>query len=167
VHNGEFPTLPWLKKRPNRWARVADFVLANPVLVQGDAQELLAVLRVEAETSGMSTTSQESPAEPARVVILAIEGDADGRRSSFMKAARMLRELGKAVREDAVRIVVVQSERARIAPPRLQKLLSSEILFQVAAALPGQLPRRGWRSFRESLSLTALDAAGLRILRFG
>ncbi len=147
---------------------MAEHLLSRPVLIDGDAGELVAQLTQNAAASGVRVTTfanwVEEKAEQARVVVLAVEGH--GRRSSFTRAAEMLRNLEPGIASDAVRIVIVQSGRSRATPPRLQRRLADEILFQVALAFP-TLQQPTWRSFKLRLGLTALDAAGLRILRFG
>jgi len=135
------------------------------VLLDGDAAELLTLLRAGALAAELRIVDAASLTEPARIVILVVEGD--GRRSAFTKASRMLRELDAAITSDAVRLVVIQSDRSRIAPPRLQRLLSEELLFQVTLALPDYEQKPTSRSFRQALGLATLDAAGLRVLRFG
>ncbi|MFD1713136.1 hypothetical protein ACFSBZ_01515 [Amnibacterium flavum] len=151
-------------KQAARLRAVVSRLLKTPILIEGDARELLDVLRQGARESNIPLTTLETAEAPAQVVILALERD--GRRSSFTKASRMLRAVDHVVAPDAVRLVVMQSERSRIAPDKLQNLLAAELLYQVALALPGLLPRRGWRSFRERAGHAALDAAGLRVLRF-
>ena len=135
------------------------------MLLDGDAAELLTLLRAGALAAELRIVDAASLTEPARIVILVVEGD--GRRSAFTKASRMLRELDAAITSDAVRLVVIQSDRSRIAPPRLQRLLSEELLFQVTLALPDYEQKPTSRSFRQALGLATLDAAGLRVLRFG
>lgn len=152
------------KKQTQRLRALAAELLRSPILIDGDARELLEVLREAAAASDIAVTDHASAAEPAQIAILALERD--GRRSSFTKASRMLREVDDAIAPSGVRIVVVQSDRSRTIPDKLQDLLASEILYQVALAEPDLRPRRGWRSFRERAGHAALDAAGLRVLRF-
>lgn len=140
-------------------------LVESPILLGGDADDLLTTLRDDARSSGIPVTSAEESTEPARVVILAVDGD--GRRSAFTKAARMLRDLEGALTSDAVRLVVIRSGRARLAPDRMLRILAPELYFQITMTLPGQHPERRSRSFRQSLGLAALEAAGLRVLRFG
>jgi len=140
----------------------------TPILVDGDATELLAVLRsgeASAEIRETDHASLVESGERARIVILAVDGH--GRRSAFTKASKMLREMDDVIASDAIRVVVVQSDRSRAVPQRLQRVLASEILYQVMLALPGVAKRPKWRSFRQTLGSATLDAAGLRILRFG
>ncbi|MBX3100536.1 MAG: hypothetical protein KF761_13275 [Salinibacterium sp.] len=155
--------------RAERRRREALQLLARPVLIEGDATELVALLTEEARASGIEVLTPSAPAperaELARVIVLAVEGR--GRRSSFTRAAEMLRAIEPALTPDAVRIVVIQSGRSRAMPPRLKRRLTDEILFQVSLAFPQLLPQRKWRSIRLRAGLAALDAAGLRILRFG
>jgi len=137
----------------------------TPVLIDGDASELLEVLRESSLASSIPISDHAAAAHPAQVVILAIERD--GRRSSLTKASKLLREMNDVIAEDAVRIVVIQSSRSRITPTRLLRLLTSEILFQVAVAFDPMQKLGKSRSIRQRIGLATLDAAGLRILRFG
>ena len=145
---------------PNRGAHLTP----SPVLFAGDAVDLLELLKAGARRSG-ATVVDGTTTDPARIVIVAIIGE--GRRSSIAKAFAAIQRLGRLVAADAILIAVVQSGRARFAPPRIQRFLSSEILFQIALAVPHLVRRPRWSSFRRGSGLTALDAAGLRILRFG
>ena len=154
-----------LFRRQHAFVAAASRLVETPVLLDGDATELLAILREGALASNLRIVDAASQTEPARIAILVVTGD--GRRSAFTKASRKLRELDAAITSDAVRLVVIQSDRSRVAPPKLQRLLSEELLFQVTLALPGYQPRRTSRSFRQALGLATLDAAGLRVLRFG
>ncbi|ASD23485.1 hypothetical protein B7495_16330 [Cryobacterium sp. LW097] len=153
------------KKRAEQLRAIAAHVLTAPILLEGDADELLTVLRAGARAAGIPVTDHALAARPARVVVLAI--DRDARRSSLVKAATLLRELENHIAPDAVRIVVVQSARSRLAPPKLQRLVASEILFHVALALSNVVPGQKERTLRQRFGLTTLDAAGFRILRFG
>jgi hypothetical protein len=153
------------KKRAEHLRAVAAHVLTAPVLIEGDAQELLTVLRDGAREANIPVTDHPSAEQPARVVVLAVRRDA--RRSSLVKAASLLRRMDDRVAPDAVRIVVVQSARSKLAPPKLQRLVASEILFHVADALADVVPGVGERTLGQRLGLTTLDAAGFRILRFG
>lgn len=148
-------------RRSERLRAIAAYGREAPILLDGDAEPLLEILRAGAQTWGIAVADAE-PTEPARIVVLAVNGD--GRRSAFLKAAGMLREREQKVTADAIRIVVIQSGRSRLAPQRLQRLLATEILFQATTAL---LPaEKGRRSLREQIGLTTLEAAGLRIVRF-
>lgn len=157
------------RKRAERLRATAAPLLTGPIFLEGDAEELLELLRAGAFASEIAVTSSESAGvsseNPASIVILAIESD--GRRSSIRKASKMLDAMQREVAPDAIRIVVVQSGRSRIAPARLQRLLANEILFEVTMAIPALRKRASWRSFRERVGLATLDAAGLQILRFG
>ena len=153
------------KKRAEQAQAIVEHVLTAPILLEGDAEELLCVLREGARTGSIPATDHASADQPALVVVLAIERDA--RRSSLVKAATMLRALDDRVAPDAVRIVVVQSARSKLAPPKLQRLVATEVLFQVALALSSISPDLRDRTLRQRLGLTTLDAAGFRILRFG
>ncbi|MGO4784768.1 hypothetical protein [Cryobacterium sp. W22_MBD10_FK3] len=153
------------KKRAEQIRAIAAHVLTAPVLLEGDADELLAVMRSGARGSGIPETDRTSASQPARVVVLAIQRDA--RRSSLVKAASLLRELDEHIAPDAVRIVVVQSARSKLAPPKLQRLVAAEVMIHVALALSNVVPGQKERTFRQRLGLTTLDAAGFRILRFG
>lgn len=144
----------------------AERLSSRPVLLDGDADELLAVLRAGAVKSGIDiadrSTMESADGDRAFVVILAVAGD--GRQSSFLRATRMLREMEPVIDEGAIRIVVVQSGRSRASPGRVQQLLGTEILFQVLAAVPGTHSKT--RSLRQHLGRASLDASGLRVLRF-
>jgi hypothetical protein len=153
------------KKRAEQARAIVAHVLTAPILIEGDAEELLCVLRDGARSASIPVTDHASADQPALVVVLAIERDA--RRSSLVKAASMMRELENRVAPDAVRIVVVQSARTKLAPPKLQRLVASEVLFQVAMALSCLVPDLKERTLRQRLGLATLDAAGFRILRFG
>lgn len=153
------------KKRAERLRAIAAHVLTAPVLLDGDADELLTVMRTGARAAGIPETDRASATQPARVVVVAIQRDA--RRSSLVKAASLLRELNDHIAPDAVRIVVVQSRRSKLAPPKLQRLVAAEVLFHVALALPDVVPGQKERTLRQRFGLTTLDAAGFRILRFG
>jgi hypothetical protein len=153
------------KKRAEQARAIVAHVLTAPILIEGDAEELLCVLREGARGAAIPVTDHASADQPALVVVLAIERDA--RRSSLVKAASMMRELENRVAPDAVRIVVVQSARTKLAPPKLQRLVASEVLFQVAMALSSLVPDLKERTLRQRLGLATLDAAGFRILRFG
>lgn len=152
-------------RRAQQLRAIAPHVQAAPILLEGDAEVLLAALRAGAGTFGIPETDHASRDVPARVVVLAIYRDA--RRSSLVKATTLLRNLEGAVAPDAVRIVVVQSVRSRHLPPRLRRLIASEILFQVVIALPGVAAAQKTRTLRQRWGLTTLDAAGFRVLRFG
>ncbi|TFB98709.1 hypothetical protein E3O42_15195 [Cryobacterium adonitolivorans] len=153
------------KRRAEQLRAIAAHVLTAPILLEGDADELLTVLRTGARAAEIPVTDHASAERPARVVVLAI--DRDARRSSLVKAATLLRELEDHIASDAVRIVVVQSARSRLAPPKLQRLVASEVLFHVALALSNVVPGQKERTLRQRFGLTTLDAAGFRILRFG
>lgn len=152
-------------RRAEQLRAITPHVQAAPILLEGDAEALVAALRAGAGTFGIPEADQASQDKPARVVVLAIHRDS--RRSSLVKAATMLRKLDDQVAPDAVRIVVVQSVRSRLVPPRLRRLIASEILFQVAVALPGVVAAEKTRTLRQRWALTSLDAAGFRVLRFG
>ena len=153
------------KRRAEQLKVVAAHVLTAPILLEGDADELLCVLREGARTANLPVTDHASAEQPANIVVVAVERDA--RRSSLVKAATMLRELDDHVAPAAIRIVVVQSARSKLAPPKLQRLVASEVLFQVALALSSIVPDLRERTLRQRLGLATLDAAGFRILRFG
>jgi len=153
------------KKRAEQLRAIAAHVLRAPILLEGDADELLTVMRAGARAAGIPETDRASATQPARVVVLAIQRDA--RRSSLVKATTLLRELDGHIAPEAVRIVVVQSARSKLAPPKLQRLVASEALFQVALALANVVPGQNERTFRQRVGLATLDAAGFRILRFG
>jgi hypothetical protein len=153
------------KKRAEQLRAIAAHVLTAPILLEGDADELLSVLRTGARTAGIPETDRAASTQPARVVVVAIKRDA--RRSSLVKAASLLRELDDHIATAAVRIVVVQSRRTKLAPPKLQRLVAAEVMFHVALALSNVVPGLKERTFRQRLGLATLDAAGFRILRFG
>lgn len=143
-------------------------LLSRPILLDGDSTDLVSALSSSARDTGLTVLSYdewlELGAEPARVAVLVIEGH--GRRSSFAQAVELLRAMDAALSSDAIRIVIVQSGRAKVVPPRVQRLIAAEILHQVALASPRMGPPQS-RSFRRRVGLATLDAAGLRILRFG
>ena len=143
-------------------------LLSRPILLDGDAETLIDSIGSSARDSGLQVLSYQqwldSGAEPSRVVVLGIEGH--GRRSSFAQAVELLRAIDAAVASDAIRIVIVQSGRSKVVPPRVQRLIAAEILHQIALASPRIGPPQS-RSFRRRVGLATLDAAGLRILRFG
>ncbi|TFC53677.1 MULTISPECIES: hypothetical protein [unclassified Cryobacterium] len=153
------------KRRAEQLRAIAAHVLTAPILLEGDADELLTVMRTGARAAGIPETDRASATQPARVVVVAIQRDA--RRSSLVKAASLLRELNDHIAPDAVRIIVVQSRRSKLAPPKLQRLVASEVLFHVALALANVVPGQKERTLRQRFGLTTLDAAGFRILRFG
>jgi hypothetical protein len=153
------------KKRAEQTRAIVAHVLTAPILIEGDAEELLAVLREGAHAAKIPVTDHAAADQPALVVLLAVKRDA--RRSSLVKAATLLRALETSVAPDAVRIVVVQSARSKLASPKLQRLVATEVLFQVALALSSIVPDLKDRTLRQRLGLATLDAAGLRILRFG
>jgi hypothetical protein len=153
------------KKRAEQLRAIAAHLLTAPALLDGDAKELLSVLRTGAESANIPFTYGAAATQPARVVVVAIVRDA--RRSSLVKATRLLRHLEQHIASDAVRIVVVQSARSKLAPPKLQRLVASEVIFHVALALSDVVPGHRERTFRQRLGLATLDAAGFRILRFG
>lgn len=153
------------KRRAEQLRAIAAHVLTAPILLEGDADELLTVMRAGARAAGIPETDRASATQPARVVVLAIQRDA--RRSSLVKATTLLRDLDDHIAPEAVRIVVVQSARSKLAPPKLQRLVASEVLFHVALALANVVPGQKERTFRQRVGLTTLDAAGFRILRFG
>jgi hypothetical protein len=141
---------------------------ASPILIDGDAEELLGIIRSGSEQFDITVTDRATliaSGQKAAIVILAVDGD--GRRSSFARAATLLRRMDALLAPDAVQICVIQSGRSRIAPPRLLRLLASEILFQVTMAIPELVPLQLRRSIRQRIGLAALDAAGLRVIRFG
>ncbi|WP_104164045.1 hypothetical protein [Cryobacterium sp. N22] len=153
------------KRRAEQLRAIATHVLTAPILLEGDADELLTVMRTGARAAGIPETDRASATQPARVVVVAIQRDA--RRSSLVKAASLLRDLNDHIAPDAVRIIVVQSRRSKLAPPKLQRLVASEVLFHVALALSNVVPGQKERTLRQRFGLTTLDAAGFRILRFG
>jgi len=156
------------KSRAEALRVAADRLSTSPILIDGDAQELLEIIRAGSELADITVTDRATiiaSGKEAAIVILAVDGD--GRRSSFGRAARMLRDMDALLTPDAVQIGVIQSGRSRMAPPRLRRILASEILFQVTMAVPELLPLRKRRSIRQQIGLAALDASGLRIIRFG
>ena len=152
-------------RRAEQLRAIASHLLTAPILLGGDAEELLSVLRAGASIAGIPVTEHATAARPAHVVVVAVKKDA--RRSSLVRAAQLLRDIEEHLTPDAVRIIVVQSVRSRLAPPRLQRLVASEVLFQVALALPHVVPGEKTRTLRQRFGLATLDAAGFRVLRFG
>ena len=154
------------RERADALKAAAARISGSPILIDGDADDLLELLRSGSTDAGLTILDRHALAgRLAFVVILALDGD--GRRSSFARAATLLRELEPFAERDAVRIAVVRSGRNRIAPDRLQEVLAGEIVFQISAAIPTLVPHAKWRTIRQRLGLLALDAAGVRILRFG
>ncbi|MHC5795353.1 hypothetical protein ACVXZ4_04270 [Lacisediminihabitans sp. FW035] len=160
--------MPSSRSRAEALRAAADQLSASPILIDGDADELLAIIRSGCEQSDITVTDRTTliaSGRKAAIVILGVDGH--GRRSSFSRAFVLLREIDVVLTPDAVRVVVIQSGRSRMAPLRLRRVLASEVLFQVAMAVPDLVPRRKRRSIRQELGLAALDASGLRVLRFG
>ena len=157
----------WSKRGARIEAETAH-LLSRAILLDGDAEKLVESLGSSARDTGLTVLNYQEwldlGAEPCRVVVLGIEGH--GRRSSFAQAVELLRAMDVAVASDAIRIVIVQSGRSKVVPPRVQRLIAAEILHQVALASPRIGPPQS-RSFRRRVGLATLDAAGLRILRFG
>lgn len=157
----------WSKRAARIEAETAH-LLSRAILLDGDAEKLVESLGSSARDTGLTVLNYQEwldlGAEPCRVVVLGIEGH--GRRSSFAQAVELLRAMDVAVASDAIRIVIVQSGRSKVVPPRVQRLIAAEILHQVALASPRIGPPQS-RSFRRRVGLATLDAAGLRILRFG
>ena len=152
------------RRRADRQREIADRLIANPIVIDGDAHDLLANMRDSVRRSGVRMDDLETATEPAQIVVLAIESEG---RSSLLKADRMLRAAAGAVAPDAVRIVVIQSGRSRIGPARLQRVLASEILFQITIAADSVRASARNRSMRQRIGLTTLDAVGLTVLRLG
>jgi len=160
--------MPSSRSRAEALRAAAERVSASPILIDGDAEELLAIIRSGSEESDITVTDRATliaSGQKAEIIILAVDGD--GRRSSLARAFALLRDIDEVLTPDAVRVVVIQSGRSRMAPLRLRRVLASEVLFQVAMAVPTLVPRRKRRSIRQELGLAALDASGLRVLRFG
>jgi hypothetical protein len=157
-----------VKKRAARVEAETAHLLSRPILLDGDAELLVTTLSESARDSGLTVMTyqqwQERSAEPSRIAVLAIEGH--GRRSSFTGAVQLLHALDSAIAGDAIRIVIVQSNRSKVVPPRVQRLIAAEILHQVALASPRIGPPQS-RSFLRRVGLGILDTAGFRILRFG
>lgn len=157
----------WSKRAARIEAETAH-LLSRPILLDGDAETLIETLGASARDTFLTVLSYQEwldlGAEPSRVVVLVMEGH--GRRSSFAQAIELLRAMDSAIASDAIRIVIVQSGRSKVVPPRVQRLIAAEILHQVALASPRIGPPQS-RSFRRRVGLATLDAAGLRILRFG
>ena len=72
--------------------------------------------RTTAGSRSANQANQANQANPANVVILAIESE--GKRSSIIKASKMLDDIKQDVAPYAIRIVVVQTARSRIASHR-------------------------------------------------
>ncbi|MET4706037.1 hypothetical protein [Frigoribacterium sp. UYMn621] len=160
--------MPSPRTRAEALRAAADRLSASPILIDGDADGLLGIIRSGSEQSDITVTDRATliaSGQKAAIVILAVDGD--GRRSSFARAATMLRGMDALLAPDAVQICVIQSGRSRMAPLRLRRLLASEILFQVTMAVPELVPLQLRRSIRQRIGLAALDAAGLRVIRFG
>jgi hypothetical protein len=133
------------------------------ILVGGDACDVVHSLQAGARTSGLTITEVVAAESPASVVVLAMAADA--RHSVLSTASRFYRAFGAAVASDAVSIVVVQNGRPRLSASRMQKLLAAEVLFQVAAARTAHDFAIRRRTVRELLGHTALENAGVRVIR--
>ncbi|GAA1251147.1 hypothetical protein JOF42_002498 [Microbacterium phyllosphaerae] len=152
------------RARADRGAHVADRLDTTAIVIDGDAHDLVRDLQVSALQEGVLLQTFDTATEPAQIVILAIEGDG---RSSLLKINTLLRSAPETVTPDALRIAVIRSGRARIAPAKLQRLLASEILFQITVALAPVTAGARDRSIRQRLVLGSLDAAGFNVLRVG
>jgi len=150
--------------RAARDAQMVDRLDSAPVVIDGDAHDLVRDLQESARAGGVMLQTFATTTEPAQIVILAIEGDG---RSSLLKINTLLRSASDSVAADALRIAVIRSGRARIAPAKVQRLLSSEILFQISVALSPVSAGTRDRSLRQRLVLGSLDAAGFSVLRVG
>jgi hypothetical protein len=160
---GKRPRGTW-RRQASRDAQIVDRLDSTPVVIDGDAHDLVHDLRESARDDGVLLQTFATATEPAQVVVLAIEGDG---RSSLLKINTLLRAASGAVAADALRIAVIRSGRARIAPAKLQRLLASEILFQISVAVTPISAGTRDRSLRQRLVLGSLDAAGFTVLRVG
>jgi hypothetical protein len=144
---------------------IGEHLRSAPMLIDGDAEELVDILRTGAERAGITVVSRASLTDPAHVAVLAIAKD--GHRSSVLAATTALHDLGSALTKDAVRIAIIRSGRLKLAPARVQRLVADEVLFHVSAALTTDPALSSDRSFRQRLGNATLLAAGLRVLRLG
>jgi hypothetical protein len=157
------------RTRARKLRDAAARVLTSPILLDGDADGLLGLLRYGTHHSGLPAADyaslRRSRSEPAAIAVLVVDGD--GRRSALARASQMLRAMEPAIERDAVRILVVQSGRSRVGPARLRDAVGAEILFQITLAVDASPPRPHSRSFRQHLGLLVLNVAGIRVIRLG
>lgn len=145
-------------------------ILAVPAIIAGDAQDLIAALRAGAGHRGLEVALAENgttsiPVEPrsARLCVLAIRRK--GAVSPLARAFELAARLESLLAPGAVVIAVTVKGVTELAPDKLERLLSREILHQVESAITPATRRRPWRRFRLRAGLAALDAAGVRVLR--
>lgn len=148
-------------RRAERLRAIGSQTLGAPILLDGDATELIRALRDGAQQAGIRYTDSRATAGRARLAVLAI--CSDGQESALVKALRFYQGVRVLLTEDAVRVAVIQRTRSQLVPPRLRRLLTNEVLHQVGAALlPGDD-----RTLAQQVGSTVLDAAGLHALRLG
>jgi hypothetical protein len=145
-------------------------ILAVPALLAGDAQDLLTALRAGADRRGLDvvlvddgTTSEPVAPRSARLCVLAIRRK--GATSPLARAFELAAKLDHLLDPSSVVIAVTVKGVTELAPDKLERLLSQEILHQVESAITPATRRRPWRRFRLRAGLAALDAAGVRVLR--
>jgi hypothetical protein len=154
--------------------------LAAPALLAGDATDLIEALEAGAVRRGFDVAVVPSHAddpmvatgaisaievkpESARLAVLAIR-----RRGSVSPLARafdIAARLEPLLAPESVVIVVTVKGVTELAPDKLERLLSREVLHQVESAVAPSAKRPPWRRFRLRAGLAALDAAGVRVLR--
>lgn len=133
------------------------------ILVGGDACDVVRSFQSGARGSGLTVREHSAIGELASIVVLAM--DQDPHHSPLSTASRMYRALVPSLSSDAVSIVVVHGGKARIRGPRLQRLLTGEILFQVAVAVASRDSSTLRRTMGEALGHRALEGAGIRVIR--
>ncbi|MFZ7086551.1 hypothetical protein [Curtobacterium sp. RRHDQ10] len=145
-------------------------ILATPALLAGDATDLIAALRAGADRRGLEVAVVEDgatsiPVGPhtARLGVLAIRRR--GSTSPLARAFELAARLDPLLAPSSVVIAVTVKGVTELAPDKLERLLSREILHQVESAITPATRRRPWRQFRLRAGLAALDAAGVRVLR--
>lgn len=140
------------------------------VLIDGDADEVIGVLRAGARTRGAVLLDRGPPPSgtgagagaagaAASVVIIAVQ-----QRSGASGLAKIEEVLDR-IAENAVVVVIIVQGAARIAPQRLSDLLGREVLYQLRAAVAAPGSGRIWRTARLRTGLVALGGLGIRVFR--
>lgn len=156
------------RRRTQKLRAAAHAIGEAPVLLDGDAGDLLTAMRRDADEADIAWFGRDSadgvPPEGVGVAVIVV-AEQPG-RSGFVHAAAVLRQLDGLVRDDAVRVVVLQRQRTTTAPEKVLQLLGDEILLQIVRALPGADALTPARSMRQRAVQGGLRAAGLSVLRF-
>ncbi|WP_156364538.1 hypothetical protein [Curtobacterium sp. Leaf261] len=154
--------------------------LATPALLTGDAPDLIEALEAGATRRGLDVAVLPSDTDggtaatgaisaiavkpsSANLAVLAIRRR--GSTSPLARAFDIAARLDPLLTPEAVVIVVTVKGVTELAPDKLERLLSREILHQVESAIAPSAKRPPWRRFRLRAGLAALDAAGVRVLR--